>query len=65
MVGAVARQPKEPSYTETIVVFVIVIVVVIVTPLWDCSYLIATPARPAALARPATARKRGEIQSQG
>ena len=54
--GTVARQPKEPSYTETIVVFVIVIVivVVIVTPLWDCSYPIAT-----------SARKRGGIQSEG
>ncbi len=45
MGGAGARQPKEPDYSETIFVLVIVIVVVIVTPLWDCSYLIATPAR--------------------
>ena len=50
---AVARQPKEPRYTETIVVLVLVIVVVIVTPLWDCSYPIAAPAR------------RGGIQSEG
>ena len=46
---AVARHPNEPSYTETVVV----IVVVIVTPLWDCSNPIATPAR------------RGKIQSAG
>ena len=73
--GAVARQPKEPSYTETtvvlvlvfvfVIVIVIVIIVVIVTPLWDCSYPIATPARPATLARRGGARKRGGIQSEG
>jgi hypothetical protein len=65
--GAVARQPKEPGYTETtvvlvlVLVFVIVIVIVIViaTPLWDRSYPIATPARSA------TARKRRGIQSEG
>ena len=43
MGGAVARQPKEPRYAETMVV--LVIVVVIVTPLWNCSYHIAAPAR--------------------
>jgi hypothetical protein len=55
MGSAVARQPEEPSYTETTVVLVIVFV----TPLWDRSYPIAAPARPA------TARKRGGIQSEG
>ena len=36
MGGAVARQPKEPRYAETMVVLVIVIV--IITPRWNCSY---------------------------
>ena len=46
MGGAVARQPNEPRYAETMVVLVlvIVIVVVIVTPRWNCSYHIAAPA---------------------
>ena len=52
---AVARQPEEPSYNETTVVFVIV--VVIVTPRWDSSYPIAPPL--------AAARRRDGIQSEG